>query len=152
MNPVAVIKTPFGIWGIEERNNAVSRLLWNAEPRGELSDLLREAVAQIEAYVGGGLQKFDLPLAPKGSDFQQKVYAAMLAIPYGETLTYGEIAQSLNVPAQPVGQACGANPIPIIIPCHRVLAKNSIGGFSGWGGVEGKIALLKFEGGFPYLI
>ena len=152
MRNVATIKTPFGKWGVEDKNGAITRLDWNAKDQGHRTVLLTEALAQLKAYVDGSLTIFDLPLAPKGSAFQRNVYDAMLAIPFGETSTYGDIAKGLGVPAQPVGQACGANPIPIIIPCHRVLAKGSIGGFSGWGGVEGKIALLKHEGGFPYLI
>ena len=149
---IAVAQTRFGRLGVESDGKAIVALHWNAVPRGSSSALLREAVAQLEAYDSGLLIRFDLPLAPKGSDFQQQVFAAILAIPYGETLTYGEIAKALNCPAQPIGQACGANPIPVIIPCHRVLAKDGIGGFSGAGGVDGKIALLKHENGFPFLL
>ena len=149
---IAVAHTRFGRLGVEGDGAHIVALHWAATPQGEGSPLLTEAVAQLEAYSAGRLTRFDLPLAPKGSDFQQRVYATMLAIPYGETLTYGEIAKTLGCPAQPVGQACGANPIPVIIPCHRVLAKSGIGGFSGAGGVEGKIALLKHENGFPFLI
>ncbi len=152
MKNIACIDTVFGRWGVEDENGHITRLIWNAKTSGIKTRLLTETIAQLSAYVSGNLRVFDLPLKAKGSEFQQSVYCAMRAISYGETLTYGEIAKSLNMPAQPVGQACGANPIPIIIPCHRVLAKNSIGGFSGWRGVEGKIALLKHENGFPFLI
>jgi methylated-DNA-[protein]-cysteine S-methyltransferase len=76
----------------------------------------------------------------------------MLAIPKGQTRTYGEIANELGVPAQPVGQACGANPIPVIIPCHRVVGADSLGGFSGFGGVEMKVALLKHESAYSLLL
>lgn len=146
------VETPFGRWGVEADKTGVTRLLWNANSSSGPSALVAEALAQLRAYAAGQLTQFDLPLAPKGSDFQQKVYAAMSAIPFGKTRTYGEIATELGVSAQPVGQACGANPIPIIIPCHRVLSKSGIGGFSGWGGIEGKIALLKHEDGFPFLL
>ena len=149
---IAVANTRFGRLGVESDGDHIVALHWDATPRGAGSALLAEAVAQLEAYNAGKLEEFDLPLAPAGSDFQKQVYDAMQAIPYGETLTYGEIAKALGVPAQPVGQACGANPIPVIIPCHRVLSKNGIGGFSGAGGVEGKIALLKHENGFPFLL
>jgi len=149
---IAVAQTRFGRLGVESDGTHVVALHWDAAPRGESSGLLIEAVAQLEAYDAGKLTDFDLPLAPEGSDFQKQVYDAMLAIPYGETLTYGDIAKALSCPAQPIGQACGANPIPVIIPCHRVLSKNGIGGFSGAGGVEGKIALLKHENGFPFLL
>ncbi len=69
----------------------------------------------------------------------------MSAIPFGETRTYGELAQQLGVPAQAIGQACGGNPIPILIPCHRVLGANGLGGYSGDGGVETKVWLLRHE-------
>ena len=152
MNSIATVETRFGKLGVESDGLNILALHWNAEPRGEASSLLEEAVAQLSAYDAGHLTRFDLPLAPRGSDFQQSVFDAMSAIPYGETLTYGEIAKALSCPAQPVGQACGANPIPIIIPCHRVLSKTGLGGFSGFGGVESKITLLKHEGGYPFLL
>ena len=76
----------------------------------------------------------------------------MQAIPKGSTRSYGEIAKDLGVPPQPVGQACGANPIPVIIPCHRVVGGEGIGGFSGSGGVETKIKLLRFEGAYSLLL
>ena len=76
----------------------------------------------------------------------------MRAIPFGETVTYGDIARALGAPAQAVGQACGGNPIAIIIPCHRVLGSGGLGGFSGAGGVETKVALLRHEGGYPFLV
>ncbi len=149
---IATVATRFGRLGVESNGTHITHLYWQANPRGEATPLLLEATRQLAAYSAGTLQQFDLPLAPQGSEFQQRVHQAMLAIPYGETLTYGEIAKDLGVPAQPIGQACGANPIAIIIPCHRVLSKSGIGGFSGHGGVEGKIALLKHEGGFPFLL
>lgn len=149
---IAVAHTRFGRLGVENEGDTIVALHWNVEPLGEGSPLLFEAVAQLEAYDASRLTIFDLPLAPKGSTFQQKVFTAMSAIPYGETLTYGDIAKALGCPAQPIGQACGANPIPVIIPCHRVLSKTGTGGFSGAGGVEGKIALLKHENGFPFLL
>ncbi|HIP22576.1 MAG TPA: methylated-DNA--[protein]-cysteine S-methyltransferase [Rhodobacteraceae bacterium] len=149
---IAIAQTRFGRLGVESDGTHIVALHWDAAPQGNGSALLVEAVAQLEAYDSGRLTDFDLPLAPKGSEFQKRVYDAMSAIPYGETLTYGEIAKALGCPAQPIGQACGANPIPVIIPCHRVLSKNGIGGFSGAGGVEGKIALLKHENGFPFLL
>jgi methylated-DNA-[protein]-cysteine S-methyltransferase len=76
----------------------------------------------------------------------------MSAIPLGETRTYGDLARELGAAAQPVGNACGANPIPVIIPCHRVLGANGLGGFSGSGGVETKVALLRHEGAAGLLI
>jgi methylated-DNA-[protein]-cysteine S-methyltransferase len=93
-----------------------------------------------------------VPLAPEGSEFQLKFWRALCAIPFGETRTYSDLAADLGVPAQAIGQTCGSNPIPILIPCHRVLAANSLGGFSGAGGVEAKVALLKLEGAASFLI
>ena len=104
------------------------------------------------AYFAGRLRRFATPVAPRGSAFQQKFYQALCAIPYGETRTYGDLATELGVSAQAIGQACGANPIAIIIPCHRVLAANGLGGYSGAGGIEAKVALLKLEGAAGLLI
>ena len=149
---IAVAKTRFGPLAVESRGGHIVALHWDKPAAGPATPLLTEAVSQLEAYDAGRLTVFDLPLAPGGSLFQQQVFAALVDIPYGETLTYGDIATALKCPAQPVGQACGANPIPILIPCHRVLSKNGIGGFSARGGVEMKISLLKHENGFPFLL
>ena len=76
----------------------------------------------------------------------------MLAIPYGQTQTYGDLSKQLGAPAQAIGQACGGNTLPIFIPCHRILAANGLGGYSGAGGVETKVALLRLEGAASLLI
>jgi len=114
--------------------------------------VLRQAMAELERYFSGGAENFSAPLNPRGNPFQQKFYAALRDIPYGETRTYGELASKLSVSAQAIGQACGANPIAILIPCHRVLGANGLGGFSGRGGVEAKVTLLKLEGAASLLI
>ena len=89
----------------------------------------------------------NLPLAPAGSNFEHAVWDAMLRIPYGRTRSYGEIARDIGGEARAVGGACGSNPIPIIIPCHRVLAANGrSGGYSGRGGTQTKHFLLALEG------
>ena len=109
--------------------------------------LLVRAVAQLREYFAGTRRAFDLPLDPPGGTFQKAVCDAMLDIPFGETRTYGDLARALHVAPQPVGQACGGNPIPILIPCHRVVAADGkLGGFSGGRGVETKLALLRHEG------
>ena len=146
------VETLIGRIGIEETDGAVTRVLWESRGADDPSDLLREAARQVEAYFEGSLDAFDLPLEPKGSEFHRSVWREMLAIPKGETRTYGELAKKLDCMPQPVGQACGANPIPIIIPCHRVLGANGPGGFSGADGVETKITLLRHENAYPYLI
>ena len=139
------VDTQFGRLGIEETDGALTRLVWDGQDDGEPTALLREAAAQLMAYDAGRLDRFDLPYRIHGSQFQRRVCDLMYAIPLGETRTYGDIAKALGQPAQPVGQACGANPIPVIIPCHRVLAANGLGGFSGCGGIETKVALLRHE-------
>ncbi len=149
--PLASLKTPVGMLSVEERDGAIVRLNWSADG-GARSALLDAALDQLRAYFAGELQVFDLPLQVDGSDFQRRVCDAMFAIPFGETRTYGDIARELGGAAQPVGNACGANPIPVIIPCHRVLGANGLGGFSGAGGVETKVALLKHEGAGGLLI
>jgi len=114
--------------------------------------LLQRAADQVTAYFAGGLQGFDLPLTLDVGVLQSQVQRAMLDIPYGETRTYGDIARALGAPAQAIGQACGANRLPILIPCHRVLGANGLGGYSGQGGVEAKVALLRLEGAASLLI
>lgn len=114
---------------------------------GETPSLAR-ALAQLVAYFNGGATGFDLPLVAPQTPFQAKVRAAMLAIPFGETRSYGDIAQAIGGAPRAVGQACGRNPLPIIVPCHRVLAAGgSIGGFSGGDGRPTKRKLLAHEAG-----
>jgi len=146
------VESPFGPLSVGELDDAIVAINWQAPPQSDETHLLSRAAEQLAAYFAGELVSFDLPLRPSGDEFQQSVCQAMLAIPFGETTTYGEIAKQLDTYGQPVGNACGANSIPIIIPCHRVLAANGLGGYSGEGGVERKIELLKHEGGFPYLL
>ncbi len=148
----ASFRSPIGGVGVAEEEGHIVQVTWTDRSETARTPLLAEAVAQLQAYFAGTLKTFDLPLKPAGGSLQQQVFDAMRAIPYGETRTYGEIAEALGTYGQPVGAACGANPIPIIIPCHRVLSKEGLGGFSARGGVETKIALLKHEGGYPFLL
>ena len=148
----AEIDSPYGVLAVSEENEAIVKVDWKSPEAAGSSPLLEETRKQLAAYFEGDLKEFDLPLAPRGDAFQQAVCDAMLKIPYGETTTYGAIAEKLGTYGQPVGQACGGNSIPIIIPCHRVLSVDGIGGYSGEGGVERKIELLKLEGGFPFLL
>jgi len=150
--PAAHLNSPVGPLTVFEGPSGITRLAWSSEGGTAETPLLQEAVAQLDAYFSGRLQAFDLPLDPPGSAFQRQVCARMSAIPFGETRTYGDLAHDLGVAAQPIGQACGANPIPVIIPCHRVLGANGLGGFSGEGGVETKVWLLKHEGAAGLLI
>ena len=136
-----------------EEEGALTRLNWGLEdwPDAE-TGVLAEASAQLTAYFEGTREVFDLPLSPRGGAFQQRFLAALSAIPFGQTRTYGDLAKELDVSPQSIGQACGANPIPIIIPCHRVLAADGLGGFSGTDGIEAKVVLLKHEGAASLLI
>lgn len=146
-------RSPVGPLILHQEGQAIVRLTWGEAARQDGSPLLFEARDQLAAYFDGKLTEFDLPLRVSGSDFQCAVCDAMLAIPYGETLTYGEIAEITGNSAQAVGNACGGNPIPIIIPCHRVMgAGGKLTGFSGAGGVETKVQLLRLEGAAGLLI
>ena len=127
-------------------DGAIIELRWAGENTGQRTAVLKNGLDQLAAYFDGSLSEFDLPLNPAVGDFGASVLDQINAIPFGYTKTYGEIADALGSAAQPVGTACGANPIPIIIPCHRVLAQNGLGGFSGAGGVETKVTLLRHEG------
>ena len=110
---------------------------------------LREAIGQLRAYFDGARKTFDLPLAPEGTTFQQRVWRALQAIPCGHTVTYGEIARRIGRPtaSRAVGAANGQNPLPIIVPCHRVIGAN--GQLTGYaGGIRIKRALLDHEAHF----
>jgi methylated-DNA-[protein]-cysteine S-methyltransferase len=125
---------------------------WNdnpASPKPEWQEnaaALREPARQLRAYFAGQLEHFDLPLAPRGTDFQRRVWNELCKIPYGETVSYGELARRIGNPnaSRAVGLANGSNPIPIIIPCHRVIGSN--GALTGYGGgLPVKEKLLSLE-------
>lgn len=141
----AGITGPFGPVTLVERDGLLVGLEWRLPNVAGTSPLLAEGLAQLAAYFDGRLTRFDLAL-DWGSGLNADVRRAMADIPYGETRTYGQIAKRVGAPAQAVGQACGANPLPILIPCHRVTGTNWFGGFSAPGGVETKAALLRLEG------
>ncbi|MEM6623735.1 MAG: methylated-DNA--[protein]-cysteine S-methyltransferase [Pseudomonadota bacterium] len=145
------LETPLGRITLTEQGGAITRLTWGGHADCE-TPLLAEAASQIRAYFDGSLSVFKLPLNPAGGPLQQAVCQAMSAIPFGQTREYGELSRELGAPAQAIGQACGGNPIPIIIPCHRVVGAGGLGGFSARGGVETKVALLKHEGAYGLLL
>ena len=148
--PTASLDTQFGPLCVTEEDGAIVSLDWRHALRQDDTTLLKHALDQLAAYDAGMLDSFDLPMRVTGTEFQRAVCAAMSAIQIGETRTYGEIAKELDAMPQAVGQACGGNPIPVIIPCHRVMGAKGLTGFSGAGGVETKVALLRHEkaGGF----
>ena len=114
----------------EGRIAGIRYLPLTAESKAPENALAERAVRQIECYRNDPDARFDLPLLIEGTDFQRRVWDAMCAIPRGRTLTYGEMARKLDGEARAVGQACGDNKLPIVIPCHRVVAASGIGGFS----------------------
>jgi len=157
--PFAITKTiesPVGRLCITESNGALVRIAWTDRQTGDLSvepgetSLLARAAEQLDEYFAGSRQDFDLPLAPPGTPFQRRVWIEMARIPFGATASYGALARKTGSVARAVGGACGANPIPIVIPCHRVVGEGgALVGFSGGAGVETKRALLELEGFVP---
>jgi methylated-DNA-[protein]-cysteine S-methyltransferase len=141
------VDTPVGVLTLMERDGAIVAVHWGKANQETETPLLAAAKAQLDGYFFCGLKNFELPLAPSGTDFDRQVWHAMLEIPWGRTKTYGEIATALGGTARNVGTACGRNPIPIIVPCHRVVgADGAMIGYSGGAGVESKVALLALEG------
>lgn len=144
----------FGLLRIVEEDGAIVQILVLRQPerapegyaRGETL-LLSEAARQLEEYFAGARREFDLPLAPKGTPFQQSVWALLRQIPYGETRSYGQLAAALGNPkaSRAVGGANHNNPIAIVVPCHRVIgADGSLTGYAG--GLDIKAYLLRLEG------
>ena len=141
------LHSPVGDLTLFEEAGQLVSLDWGWVVDQSETTLLLRARDQLHAYFDGALEVFDLQLAPPGTAFQQRVWRALMEIPWGRTRTYGELAAGLRSSARAVGGACGRNPIPIISPCHRVLAAGgSLGGYSGDGGLETKAALLRLEG------
>jgi methylated-DNA-[protein]-cysteine S-methyltransferase len=146
------ISSPLGPLVIRAQGDAIVALDFaKKRPRtGRATPLLREAARQLTAYFAGKLRDFDLPLAPPGSEFQKDVWDLMREIPFGQTQSYGMLAKRLDTAPRAVGGACGSNPLPIIVPCHRVLGKDgALTGYSGACGLSTKRFLLEFEGALP---
>jgi methylated-DNA-[protein]-cysteine S-methyltransferase len=139
------LHTPVGDLSVSEADGAIVAIDWGWGRDQDATALLIRARDQLHAYFDGALTAFDLPLAPAGTSYRQRVWRALCAIPYGETRSYAQIAAAAGGVPRSVGQANGANPIPIIIPCHRVLAAADIGGYSGGDGVITKRQLLALE-------
>ena len=157
-----VVETVLGTWSFAATENGLLRLSiseatsaplleWARrwEPNAEFvrdPDPLRPIAAALQSYASGELREFDLRLDLRGGEFELAAWAAMCAIPFGQTRTYGQLADELGVPggARAIGRAAGANPVPVVVPCHRILAARGLGGFSG--GLEHKRRLLRHEG------
>ncbi len=150
--PSLTIDTPTGPFTLVETDGAITGAGWR-DPGRDHTGLLDLAAGQLRDYFDGSRQVFDLPMEPPGSAMQRRFCAAMAAIPFGETRTYGELAAELGISTQAAGQLAGGNPIPILIPCHRVMgAGGKLVGFSGGQGVETKVWLLRHEGAAGLLI
>jgi methylated-DNA-[protein]-cysteine S-methyltransferase len=129
----AVIEVPFGKVGIRIADGVLKQILYPPEQIPEMapdSALAQRAVQQIENYLARAVSPFDLPIETVGSPFQQRVWQAISDIPCGTVLTYGQVARRIGSAPRAVGQACGANYFPLLIPCHRVVSSTGIGGFS----------------------
>lgn len=134
--------------GPEHNNRVNGRLcrMLGAEFEAGGSPVIDEAKIQLDEYFAGALREFDVPLLFAGTDFQRRVWAALLTIPYGQTISYGEMARQIGMPTavRAVANANGANAISIFVPCHRVIGSN--GALTGYaGGLEAKEFLLKLE-------
>jgi methylated-DNA-[protein]-cysteine S-methyltransferase len=132
MDYQAIIPAPFGKLGIRCSDDFVLGIAFLPTKIPELAPgnpLARKVCAQLKAYLADANFHFDLPLKLDGTPHQLKVWQAMQAIPRGQTMTYGELAKRIGSSAQAVGQACGNNPIPVVVPCHRVVGKTGLGGF-----------------------
>lgn len=143
--PALSLDTPIGWLTVVERDGRIAALSWRGPRREESTPLLDDAMTQIRAYFSGG-KDFDLPLEPAATAEAQAARDAMIAIPFGLTATYGELAARTGSSARAFGQACGANPLPIIVPCHRVVGASGFGHYSGGDGPATKHWLLAHEG------
>lgn len=145
------IDSPVGLLRLTAVDQTLQRLDFAHQQRGTLNaptGILKETIRQLRAYFSGKLEQFDLPLAPEGTPFQLEVWRRLCEIPYGETISYGELARRIGNPnaSRAVGLANGSNPIAIIIPCHRVIGSN--GKLTGYGGgLPIKEKLLALERG-----
>jgi methylated-DNA-[protein]-cysteine S-methyltransferase len=140
------VDTPIGTLLLERNESGLSAVRFAGAKADCADPLLLEAEAQLDSYFAGELDRFDLPLSLRGTEFQRRVWAAVAAVPYGRTATYSELAAAIGSPRafRAVGAANGRNPLPVIVPCHRVVG--TAGGLTGYGGgLERKRVLLDLE-------
>ncbi len=143
--PQLSLHSPIGDLTVSEEAGRIVALDWGWGRDQTETELLRAAREQLFAYFDGALRCFDLPLAPAGTEYRRRVWQALCAIPYGRTRSYRDIAAIAGGAARSVGQANGTNPIPILIPCHRVVSAGGLGGYSGGEGIVTKRWLLALE-------
>ncbi|EWY40598.1 methylated-DNA--protein-cysteine methyltransferase [Skermanella stibiiresistens SB22] len=140
------VESPLGPLTLTSTAGVLTALDWRTAGAASDNDaVLDEAARQLRQYFDGQRATFDLPMSPAGTPFQKRVWAAMLEIPCGRTATYGDLARQVDSAPRAVGGACGRNPLPIVIPCHRVVAGTGKGGYSGFGGLTTKDWLLDLE-------
>lgn len=128
----AIIATPFGAIGISTRDDFITGLHYLTEDTPELASndpFVQAVIGQLRAYLADASAPLDAPYAVKGTPFQKRVWQAIATIPSGHTLTYGELARQVHSGPRAVANVCGANQVPLFIPCHRVVAKGGLGGF-----------------------
>jgi methylated-DNA-[protein]-cysteine S-methyltransferase len=148
--PQLSLHSPVGDLTISEDGGAIVALDWGWVAEQSPTVLLLDAQRQLQSYFDGECLSFVLPLAPAGTPYQRRVWQALCAIPPGSTRSYADIARAVGGSPRSVGGANGRNPIPIVIPCHRVVATTGIGGYSGGEGLPTKRFLLALErAGWP---
>lgn len=144
--PSMICKTPFCQIKVCVEDGNITAIDFFAKQKASdqpAEPLLAQAQQQLEQYALSAAHAFDLPLEPRGTEFQQRVWKALQQIPVGEVKTYGELARQLKSSPRAVGNACRKNPIPLVIPCHRVVSTNGPGGFAGK--TEGREMRLKMQ-------
>jgi methylated-DNA-[protein]-cysteine S-methyltransferase len=149
VGPLLIAASDAGLHALEFPSNRHPVKHWSPWEPGDHA-VLRETQSQLDAYFAGTLTTFDLPLAPRGTAFQEQVWTTLAAIPYGNTWSYLDLANALGKPTatRAVGAANGRNPLPIVLPCHRVIGAN--GALTGFGGgLPTKEFLLRLEGVLP---
>ncbi|MFT3797835.1 methylated-DNA--[protein]-cysteine S-methyltransferase [Microbacterium sp.] len=160
MSSFGTLATPLGTLGVACSGDAVTRVTWSATPPVDAGDapgpLLEEALRQLAAYFAGALRRFELPLDLGAQSETTRAVLTTLydTVGYGASVTYGELAarSGTGIPARGIGAIMGANPLPIVVPCHRVLAGDGLGGYSGGApgqGLATKRRLLELEGVLP---
>lgn len=151
--PSLSLHSPLGPLTLHEEDGSLVSLDWCWARESEETGLLALAREQLEAYFDGRREAFALPLAPNGTGFQHRVWSAMCGIPYGEVRSYGDLAGTLQSGPRAIGAACARNPLPIFIPCHRVVAADgALRGYSGGDGLVTKDFLLELEREGPRLL
>jgi methylated-DNA-[protein]-cysteine S-methyltransferase len=140
------LESQFGRLTLSAEDGRIVALQWGGRAKGKPPPALNEARRQLLEYFAGRRRRFDLPLELEGSPTELRVWELMAEIPYGETRSYGDLGRALALSPRVIGGACGRNPLPILVPCHRVIASDGrLGGYSGGEGAETKRRLLQLE-------